>query len=125
MFLSNKNNIKEVLCFPAMKPNAEELALIEANKPKEEEEVGGKKKFPKCPNTVTFGGDDISTENGMKNLNRKLEGKLFLNGGQSKDDVVLFAELEKCPKEAVEFFPNVKAYFGTVSQFGATVRATW
>jgi len=48
MFLSNKNNIKEVLLFPAMKPNAEEMALIKANKPKEDE-VGGGGGFPPCP----------------------------------------------------------------------------
>jgi lysyl-tRNA synthetase class 2 len=34
MFLTNKNNIKEVLLFPAMKPTDHELALITANGPK-------------------------------------------------------------------------------------------
>ena len=34
MFLSNKNNIKEVLLFPAMKPTDEQLELIEKNLPK-------------------------------------------------------------------------------------------
>ena len=32
MFLSNKNNIKEVLLFPAMKPTDEQLALVNAHK---------------------------------------------------------------------------------------------
>merc|ERR1712127_200587 len=32
MFLSNKNNIKEVLLFPAMKPNDEQLAIIAATR---------------------------------------------------------------------------------------------
>lgn len=36
MFLSNKNNIKEVLLFPAMKPNEEQLATIAANAPKKD-----------------------------------------------------------------------------------------
>jgi len=36
MFLSNKNNIKEVLLFPAMKPNDEQLAIIAANRRKAE-----------------------------------------------------------------------------------------
>lgn len=31
MFLSNKNNIKEVLLFPAMKPTDEQYALIAKN----------------------------------------------------------------------------------------------
>jgi lysyl-tRNA synthetase class 2 len=126
MFLSNKNNIKEVLFFPAMKPNAEELALLEANKPKEDDdEAGNRKRFPKCSNIITYEGDDISTENGMKKLNSKLEGKLFLGDSAGAADVKLFAELEKLPKEAVEYFANVKAYFGTVAQFGAAVRANW
>lgn len=34
MFLSNKNNIKEVLLFPAMKPTDDQFALIEANRRK-------------------------------------------------------------------------------------------
>lgn len=32
MFLSNKNNIKEVLLFPAMKPTEEQYKIIEGNK---------------------------------------------------------------------------------------------
>jgi len=41
MFLSNKNNIKEVLLFPAMKPTDDQFTLIEANrrKIKEREKV--------------------------------------------------------------------------------------
>ena len=34
MFLTNKNNIKEVLLFPAMKPTDEQLALVNAHKSK-------------------------------------------------------------------------------------------
>jgi len=37
MFLSNKNNIKEVLLFPAMKPNDEQLAIIAATRRQAEE----------------------------------------------------------------------------------------
>jgi len=33
MFLTNKNNIKEVLLFPAMKPTDEQLATAAKNKP--------------------------------------------------------------------------------------------
>ena len=37
MFLSNKNNIKEVLLFPAMKPTNDQLAIIAANRERAEE----------------------------------------------------------------------------------------
>lgn len=37
MFLSNKNNIKEVLLFPAMKPTDDQMAIIAANRRKMEE----------------------------------------------------------------------------------------
>mmetsp|Transcript_16172 Transcript_16172/g.22555 ORF Transcript_16172/g.22555 Transcript_16172/m.22555 type:complete len:596 (-) Transcript_16172:194-1981(-) len=36
MFLSNKNNIKEVLLFPAMKPTDEQMATVAKNAPKKE-----------------------------------------------------------------------------------------
>jgi len=34
MFLTNKNNIKEVLLFPAMKPTDQEMQVIAKNAPK-------------------------------------------------------------------------------------------
>ena len=37
MFLTNKNNIKEVLLFPAMKPTDEQMAMIAKNAPKRDE----------------------------------------------------------------------------------------
>lgn len=37
MFLSNKNNIKEVLLFPAMKPTEEQLKFMDSNKKLAEE----------------------------------------------------------------------------------------
>merc|ERR1712021_316405 len=37
MFLANKNNIKEVLLFPAMKPTDEQMAIIAANRRQMEE----------------------------------------------------------------------------------------
>ncbi|CAB9524901.1 Lysine--tRNA ligase [Seminavis robusta] len=37
MFLANKNNIKEVLLFPAMKPTDEQMQLIAANAPKRDD----------------------------------------------------------------------------------------
>ena len=32
MFLANKDNIKEVLLFPAMKPTVEQYAMLQANR---------------------------------------------------------------------------------------------
>ena len=37
MFLANKNNIKEVLLFPAMKPTDDQMAMIAANRRKMDE----------------------------------------------------------------------------------------
>ena len=37
MFLTNKNNIKEVLLFPAMKPTDEQMQMIAKNAPKRDE----------------------------------------------------------------------------------------
>ena len=40
MFLSNKDNIKEVLLFPAMKPTEEQMRLIKAHAPKRDPVTG-------------------------------------------------------------------------------------
>jgi lysyl-tRNA synthetase class 2 len=127
MFLSNKNNIKEVLLFPAMKPNAEEMALIAANKPKEDLAASGGKKFPPCPPTK-WENTDLGTEGGMKDLDARRGEKegTFLEGGKpTAADRELVKVLMNMPKNAVGYFDNVNGYFNGVSQFSESIRETW
>ncbi|GMI42499.1 hypothetical protein TrCOL_g5170 [Triparma columacea] len=127
MFLSNKNNIKEVLLFPAMKPNAEEMALIAANKPKEDLAASGGKKFPPCPPTK-WENTDLGTEGGMKDLDARLGEKegTFLEGGKpTAADRELVKVLMNMPKNAVGYFDNVNGYFNGVQQFSERIRETW
>ncbi|GMH69256.1 hypothetical protein TL16_g12102 [Triparma laevis f. inornata] len=129
MFLSNKNNIKEVLLFPAMKPNLEEMAILAANKPKEDAVDLNAKKFPACPPTVfKLAGEDedLGSEHGMKQLDAALVGNTFLKGGSpSAEDAKLFKQMEKMPREAVEWFGNVKGWWFSVAQFSEGVRGMW
>lgn len=129
MFLSNKNNIKEVLLFPAMKPTDDELAIIEANKPKEDAAAEGAKKFPACPptrGTGEFEKVDFGTESGMSHLNTSLSGKTFLSGNQpTKADEDTFALLTALPKDAIDYFEGVKGWYNGVAQFQQAVRTSW
>jgi lysyl-tRNA synthetase class 2 len=45
MFLTNKNNIKEVLLFPAMKPTDQDLLLISKHGPKRNDKKEEEKHF--------------------------------------------------------------------------------
>lgn len=131
MFLSNKNNIKEVLLFPAMKPNAEEMALIAANKPKEDEdESTGKKKFPSCPPVPWRASGasedvDVGSQAGLSSLDASVAGKAFYSGSPSADDASLYAALRSLPREAREWYPNVRSYWNGLAQFSDAVRAKW
>jgi hypothetical protein len=83
MFLANKNNIKEVLLFPAMKPTEEQMELITKNAPKRE----GITAPVSCMGVGAFAGVDLFSPSGIAKLNDALTGKTFLNGdAPSKDD---------------------------------------
>jgi lysyl-tRNA synthetase class 2 len=103
MFLSNKNNIKEVLLFPAMKPTDEQLAMTK-------KASSGENPVQEPPSAMGFGkfeGVNLGSEDGMKQLNEALEGKDFLNDGRSHDDTDLAAVVSSLPSGFVVKFPNV------------------
>jgi lysyl-tRNA synthetase class 2 len=117
MFLSNKSNIKEVLLFPAMKPNEEQMAMIAANAP------------PKdiIPQTVTamgvgaFEGVNLGSVDGMKQLEDALAGKKFLGGDSpSEADAALLEIVTSIPSSNLT--PNVQ---GWTSACFTAMRAKW
>ena len=112
MFLSNKWNIKEVLLFPAMKPTQEQADrtrnLHKAPAPGQP--------APKTAPVVVLGGADLTTEAGLTQLRDALAGKSYLHGAVSKEDVAAHEALTKVPAETLARFPEVQAYFATMSQ---------
>ena len=118
MFLSNKWNIKEVLLFPAMKPN-QDLSAPKAAAPKKAATAnttvdGVATVFAKLN---ILGDADLSTAAGLQALKAALAGKSFIAGAPSKDDVVIYEALAKVPTETLSQVPEVLAYFTTISQF--------
>ncbi|GKY95124.1 hypothetical protein MPSEU_000476300 [Mayamaea pseudoterrestris] len=118
MFLANKNNIKEVLLFPAMKPTEEQLDLISKSAPK---------KAPlKCMGVGTFAGVDLASDEGMAKLNNALAGKTFLSGNSpSMQDAELLKVAETLPLSAVIKSPNVLSWIQTCSAVAVDAREQW
>jgi lysyl-tRNA synthetase class 2 len=124
MFLSNKNNIKEVLLFPAMKPTEEQIALVKANAPNKDHFTA-----PVAPIVIALGvgefaGLNLGTPDGMKKLDDALEGKKFLGGeSPSKADADLFAVVSLIPPSIL--MPNVEDWVKSCSAFDDSARADW
>lgn len=114
MFLSNKNNIKEVLLFPAMKPNDEQLAMLAKNA-----------SAPGCVamGVGSFEGVNVGTAEGMKKLEVALTGKTFLGGDSpNADDVGMLEVVSKVPEAALSGSTNVQAW---ISACFAAIRSKW
>jgi lysyl-tRNA synthetase class 2 len=114
MFLANKNNIKEVLLFPAMKPTDDQIAT--AKGPKNDA-------VPVCMGVGKFDGVNLGSEEGMSKLEEALIGKTFLNGdAPSKDDADMLAVVQKIPDSFVAKFSKVNSW---VQACSAAIRAAW
>jgi lysyl-tRNA synthetase class 2 len=110
MFLANKNNIKEVLLFPAMKPTDDQIAA-----PKKDAAI--------CFGVGKLDGVNLGSEEGMSKLEEALKDKTFLNGNApSKDDADMLAVVQKIPDSFVAKFSNVNSW---VQACSAAIRAAW
>jgi lysyl-tRNA synthetase, class II len=125
MFLSNKWNIKEVLLFPAMKPNQDSVAAKPAAA-KAPAAAAGSVPMDEVAalssvfaQTTLLSEVDLSTVAGLQALKTLLGGKTFVSGAPSKDDLAIYEALEKVPQELLNQVPEVQAYFNTISQFRA------
>ena len=122
MFLSNKWNIKEVLLFPAMKPNQDLSAPKVAHKApaagvKANNNVAVDGLTTVFAQSSLLGDADLNTLAGLNALKTALAGKSFINGTPSKEDVAIYTALEKVPTETLQQVPEVLTYFSTISQF--------
>ena len=135
MFLSNKNNIKEVLLFPAMKPTDEQWAIIKkqhqdtAPQPGSAGDAVAVSSFPACPVTNGVGamdGVNLGSEEGLAKLDGALKGKSFLGGdGPSRDDATNYDLVASLPRAALEKFDAVKSWVYLCAQFMPAVRQSW
>jgi lysyl-tRNA synthetase class 2 len=126
MFLSNKDNIKEVLLFPAMKPTDDQLTIINSNVPAGTKTAEAPKPTATILGIGKFDGVNLGSEEGLKKLDDALKNKTFLNGdAPSKDDATLLPIAEKIPSDLVSKFANVKGWIQTCRLFNPTVRSSW
>ena len=124
MFLSNKNNIKEVLLFPAMKPTDEQMTIIAQNAPKKDATNTNMSALK--VDMSAFEGDDLTSEESLKKLDVALAGKSFVHGtAPSKDDAALLEKVSKADAGIVSGLPNVAAWSKLLSMFTPEVRASW
>jgi lysyl-tRNA synthetase, class II len=127
MFLANKNNIKEVLLFPAMKPTDEQLALQRGG-PKSKAAAAAKASSASTVMGVCkFKDENLASDDGLKKLNDALPaGKGFLNGdAPSKEDAELFEAFKQIPAALVAPYPNVNAWLRECALVDASVRSQW
>lgn len=143
MFLSNKDNIKEVLLFPAMKPTDDQLSIIKSNAPPTDTILTPSniattqtKSQPVQATPATDGvtvmgvgkyaSVNLGSSEGMKKLDDALKSKIFLNGDSpSKDDASLAACVATVPSTLLTQYPNVNGWLQTCTLFSPSVRATW
>ena len=131
MFLSNKWNIKEVLLFPAMKPN-QDLAAEQRAKAKaaasastaavtaglKAVSVEGGAAQPVYAQTTLLSEVDLSTVAGLQALKALLAGgKSFVEGAPSKHDAFIFEALQQVSPGTLAQVPEAQSYFNTISQF--------
>lgn len=124
MFLSNKNNIKEVLLFPAMKPTDEQMTVIAKNAPKKD---ATNTNMNTTMDMSLFSGDaDLATEDVLSAFNSLLAGKAFVHGTvPSMDDAVLLEKVLKADESLISSLANVAAWVKLLSMFTPEIRSTW
>lgn len=105
MFLTNKFNIKEVLLFPAMKPD-EQLPAASGDAAK----------------TATVASQQLSLED----LDQRLASLTFLNGAApSKEDAAVFERVKVIGKDVLKKHPHLDKWANFVSAFPTDLRAKW
>jgi len=122
MFLADKNNIKEVLLFPAMKPTDDQLSMIARS-------TG---KSPIKPTEATLMGKgnlegvNLASSQGLQKLEGILKKDTFLGGdAPCKHDSSNYDLLITTSKEKLNSFPHVKAWIQLCAQFVPSIRNSW
>jgi elongation factor P--beta-lysine ligase/translation elongation factor EF-1beta len=136
MFLTNKDSIREVLLFPAMKPKDLEGARGTAKAKSNVQGgniAGGAPPVSSCAFDAPPGrpaallpGVLLSTPGGLAAVDDFLQGKPWLIGdGPTQADNQLFAALTGFPGATIKPFPNLNGWLSSAGLFTAPVRAAW
>ena len=150
MFLSDKCNIKEVLLYPAMKPEDNEAIEKQRKRvldARAHDAPGGTSSSPlqvaaagasapgstpafppspPCPATVGGKQVDLATPAGLAALASALGSNTYLGGASpSKEDASVFDAVSKVNKLAVAQYPAVQGWCQTWWLFKPEVRAQW
>ncbi|CAM9193739.1 unnamed protein product [Ectocarpus sp. 6 AP-2014] len=135
MFLSDKNNIKEVLLFPAMKP--EETAAQQSTSrgigmaPAAAAAVPAAKAAVSYPPVFASGSSllkdvDLASTTGIQKLEGLLKGKSFLGGPRpGSEDACVYAAASSLPPPVLATSPAVRGWLNTVGFFSPSMRASW
>jgi lysyl-tRNA synthetase, class II len=136
MFLSDKNNIKEVLLFPAMKPTDEQMQLIAKNSPQKVSlapattaaSTSSKPLSDTYPvmGTGKFASVNLGTTDGIQSVETALKNKAFVNGeAPNADDASLYTAVSSLPSSFLRPYPNVLGWLQLCGLFTPAVRSTW
>eukprot|EP00753_Platysulcus_tardus_P018541 PLAT6907.1.p2 GENE.PLAT6907.1~~PLAT6907.1.p2 ORF type:complete len:630 (+),score=336.91 PLAT6907.1:98-1987(+) len=110
MFLTNTQNIKEVLLFPAMKPDESASS------------VGGRTVV--AAGAVRYAGINFASPAGLAKLEAALEGQAWLAGAvPTGDDAAVYAALQLLPEGSLDAYPSVARWASILSLFTAEKRA--
>jgi lysyl-tRNA synthetase class 2 len=119
MFLSNKFNIKEVLLFPAMKPD-------EQIQPCAKPSLSSSSAASSSVSSSATAQNAFSLENLEAKLKANSAGCYFLNGAKpSKDDALAFERIKVVGKDILKKYPCVHAWLELVSLFTNELRNKW
>ncbi|RLN71196.1 hypothetical protein BBJ29_009165 [Phytophthora kernoviae] len=106
MFLSNRFNIKEVLLFPAMKPDEQAALAASAST---------------SASLMTPTGSVA-----LDVLEKRLASSTFVNGSSpSKDDAQVFERVKVVGSDILKKYPNVEKWLDFVTAFPNELRAKW
>ncbi|CAM9634524.1 unnamed protein product [Discosporangium mesarthrocarpum] len=143
MFLSDKNNIKEVLLFPAMKPSDDTVVSARQVTASKLAPQLGMVTPPPPPGTATatavtpgavvrgcdgLDGVDLASPAGMQKLESRLKGVRFLGGslpGAGDMAVYPVARSALSLLRPSGSFPAVVGWLNTVGMFPPAVRVSW
>ncbi|KAL7683325.1 putative lysine-tRNA ligase, class II, nucleic acid-binding protein [Plasmopara halstedii] len=106
MFLTNRFNIKEVLLFPAMKPDEQVAQAVSAN----------------SSAALLSGTGSVA----LDVLEKRLAVSTFVNGSApSKEDTVVFERVKVVGKDILKKYPNVEKWLDFITAFPNELRVKW
>jgi lysyl-tRNA synthetase, class II len=130
MFLANKNNIKEVLLFPAMKPTDEQLALQKGKAAAASSSTSSSKHQADAVvlGAGKFASVNVTTPEGLEAVEAALAAASapYVNGADpTRDDAALFDAVASVSAGLVAPCPRVCAWLQRCAAVDAAARSQW